>query len=138
VAPPHWASLAQPWHVFVCVSQTGFAPPHWALVLHVVQIPAATSQLALGPVQALLFVAEHTPQAPEGWQAGPEIDPLQSVSPAQPRQAWVVPSQKGVAPPHWAFDVQPTQVPVAALQAGVVPPQRPGFVAEHWPHAPFD
>jgi hypothetical protein len=33
--------------------------------------------------------------------------------------------------------VHPTHVPVAASQVNAAPPQRPAFVAEHWPQAPL-
>ena len=61
-------------------------------------------------MQALAFVAEHCPQAPDASQAG--VAPPHSLSPPQARQACVVVLQTGVVPPHCAFDVQGTQVPV--------------------------
>jgi hypothetical protein len=85
-------------------------------------------------VQRALFVREHSPHAPDGWQAG--VGPPHSPSPLQARQALAARSQTGVAPPHWAFDVQGTQTPRARSQAGAAPVQRDAFVAEHWPHAP--
>jgi hypothetical protein len=85
-------------------------------------------------VQRVLFAAEHSPQAPVGWQAG--VAPPHSPSPAQARQALVVRSQTGVCPGHCAFEVHATQTPRGTSQAGVAPPQRAAFVAEHWPHAP--
>jgi hypothetical protein len=72
-------------HAWAAVSQTGFVAPHWVLVLHVLQIPSVVSHAEVGPLQGDALVAEHTPQAPPGWQAG-------------------------VAPPHWASLVQPVQV----------------------------
>jgi len=42
------------------------------------------------------------------------VAPPHSESPAQARQAWVVVLHTGVAPPHWAFEVQGTQVPAVA------------------------
>ena len=48
------------------------------------------------PVQRALFAAEHSPHAPDGWQAG--VAPPHSPSPAQARQACVARSQTGVAP----------------------------------------
>jgi hypothetical protein len=54
----------------------------------------------------VLFVAEHTPQAPEGSQAG--VIPVQSPSPVQARQT-----------------------PAPVLHTGVVPEQAAAFVAEH-------
>jgi hypothetical protein len=59
------------------------------------------------------LVAEHTPHAPLGWQAG-------------------------VPPPHCASPVHPVHVPVDVVQTGVVPAQATLFVAEHWPQAPLD
>ncbi|HVR01926.1 MAG TPA: hypothetical protein VMT47_07335, partial [Polyangia bacterium] len=135
VAPPHWPSVVQPRQVCVVVSQTGLVPPHWALESQVSQMPFAASQVDDGPVQALLLVAEQTPQAPFGWQAG--VAPPQSASPAQPRQTCMARLQTGVAPPHWAFATQTTQVPLPASQAGVVPPQRVLLVAEQEPQAPL-
>src|SRR5882724_12674325 len=98
-------------------------------------MPFAASQVDDGPVQALLLVAEQTPQSPFGSHA--DVTPPQSASPAQPRQTCIVRLQMGVAPPHWAFVTQTTQVPLTASQAGVVPPQRVLLVAEQAPHAPF-
>jgi hypothetical protein len=60
------------------------------------------------PVHCVLLVAEHCPHDPEGWQAG--VDPPQSLSAPQARQAWVAVLQIGVLPPHCAFEVQTTQV----------------------------
>ena len=59
----------------------------------------------------MALVAEQTPHAPPGWQAG-------------------------VAPPHCAFDTHGTHVPDGVKQTGVAPPHALAFVAEHWPHAP--
>jgi len=66
----------------------------------------------VAPAQAVALVAEHWPQAPEGWQAG--VAPPHSPSPAQPRQVCVPRLQIGVGPPHCAFDRQGTQVPAGA------------------------
>jgi hypothetical protein len=66
VAPPHWASAPQALQVFVAVSQNGFVLPHCALPSQVRQMPSATSQSFVGPVQAASFVVEQTPHAPEG------------------------------------------------------------------------
>jgi hypothetical protein len=54
------------------------------------------------------LVAEHWPQAPDGWQAG--VVPPQSLSPAQARQVLVDRLHTGAAPPHCAFEVQATQI----------------------------
>jgi hypothetical protein len=80
-------------------------------------------------VQRALFVVEHSPQAPEGWQAG--VVPPHSPSRAQARQALAARSHTGVAPEHCMFDVHATQTPRVASQAGVVPLQREVFDSEH-------
>jgi len=85
VAPPHWVSFVQAVHAWAVVSQTGFVAPHWVFVAHVLQIPSVVLHAEVGPVQDDELVAEHTPHAPLGWQAG-------------------------VAPPHWASVVQPLHV----------------------------
>jgi hypothetical protein len=82
----------------------------------------------------VVFVAEHWPHAPEGSQAG--VAPPQSPSPPQARQAWVVASQMGLLPLHWALVTHDTQVPLPVLQYGVVPVQSVVLPLEHWPHAP--
>ena len=82
----------------------------------------------------MVLPSEHWPQAPEGWQAG--VAPLQSLSPAQARQVWVVVLQTGVLPPHWAFETQATQLPPLVSQTGVAPLHWFALVAEHWPQAP--
>jgi hypothetical protein len=134
VAPPHSPSFAQARHMWVATLQTGTVPPHSAFEMQLTQVPLATLQAGIEPVHLVLLVAEQTPQAPLGWQAG--VAPEQSTSPAQPRQVWVAPSQTGVVPPHWAFETQATQVPVGVLQTGVPPLHFTLFVAEHWPQAP--
>ena len=82
------------------------------------------------------MVAEHCPHDPDGWQAG--VAPPQSLSPAQPRQVWNVPSHFGEAAGQSASARQVTQLPLAAWQRGLAPVHRAAFVAEHWPHAPLD
>jgi hypothetical protein len=67
-------------------------------------------QRGVAPVHAALFVAEHWPHAPPGWQAG--VAPPHSESPAQPRQAWKAGSQTGAEPLQSASARQGTQVPV--------------------------
>jgi hypothetical protein len=96
--------------------------------------PVATSQPAVGPVHFVRLVAEQTPHAPEGSQAG--VAPPHSASIEQARHAWVVVSHAGFVPEHCAPVVQPTQVPVPTSHAEVAPAQRRVFVAEHVPHAP--
>jgi hypothetical protein len=119
VAPPHSPSPAQARQVCVVVLQTGATPPHWAFDVQGTQVPLVMRQAGVLPVHLLAFVAEHTPQAPDGWQAG--VAPPQSLSPAQARQVCVDRLQTGVAPAHWAFDVHDTQLPAPVLQTGVPP-----------------
>jgi hypothetical protein len=102
--------------------------------VHDEHAPVATSHPAVGPVHFVRFVAEQTPHAPEGSQAG--VAPPHSASVEQARHAWVVASHAGFVPEHCAPVAQPTQVPVPTSQAEVVPAQRRVFVAEHAPHAP--
>jgi hypothetical protein len=74
-------------------------------------VPVEVLHTGVAPVHCVLFVAEHTPHAPEGSHAGTE--PLQSTSPVQPRHLLVV-----------------------VLHTGVVPPHALAFIGEHWPQAP--
>ena len=134
VAPPHSPSPPQARQVCVAVLQIGADPPHCVFDVHGTHVDDGVSQTGVAPAQALAFVDEHWPQAPDASQAG--VAPPHSPSPAQARQAWVVVLQTGVVPPHWAFDVQGTQVPVVVKQAGVAPEHCAVFVAEHWPQAP--
>jgi hypothetical protein len=108
VAPPQSLSPAQARQVWVVVLHAGVVPPHWAFDVHGTHVAVATSQAGVAPVHLLALVAEQTPQAPPGWQAG--VAPPQSLSPAQARQACVVVLHTGVLPPHWAFDVHGTHV----------------------------
>jgi hypothetical protein len=134
--PPHSVSAAQARQACVEGSQTGaLALPQSASARQATQLPAPTSQRGVVPVQAAALLLEHWPQAPEGWQAG--VDPPQSVSPAQARQACVVVLQTGVVPAHCVSTRQPTQLPALVSQTGVAPPQALAFVLEHWPHAPL-
>jgi hypothetical protein len=55
-------------------------------------------------VQAVALPAEHSPHAPEAWQAG--VAPWQSASAAQARQVCAVVSHTGIAPPHWPSSMQ--------------------------------
>ena len=111
VAPPHSPSPVQARQVCVAVLQTGVVPAHCAFEVHGTQRPAATLQAGVAPTQSVAFVAEQTPQAPPGWQAG--VVPPQSPSPAQARQLCVAALQIGVAPPHCPFDTHDTQTPPA-------------------------
>jgi hypothetical protein len=116
------------------VLQTGVVPPHSALVLQLAHTPRATLQTGIAPVHFVLLVAEQTPQAPPGWQAG--VAPPQSASLPHARHVWVVVLQIGVAPPHSALETHGTQLPLAVLQTGVAPVHLVALPAEHWPHAP--
>ena len=87
-------------------------------------------------MHSVVFVVEHWPHAPDGWQAG--VVPPHSLSPVQERQVCVVVLHTGVVPPHCALEMHGTQVAVATSQAGVAPLQRVVFVAEQTPHAPLD
>ena len=109
VAPPHSPSPAHARQVCVARLQTGVMPPHCAFDVQGTQTPAAASQTGVAPPQRLALVAEQTPQAPLGSQAG--VAPLQSTSPPQARQVCVAALHTGVMPLHCTFDVHETQVP---------------------------
>ena len=98
----------------MCVAtlQTGVAPPHCALVRHGTHVADGVKQTGVAPLQALAFVAEHCPHAPDPWHAG--VAPPHSLSPPHARQVCVLRLQIGVAPPHCAFVVQGTQSPDGA------------------------
>lgn len=131
---PHSASPLQGAHACVVVLHTGVVPPQSAFETHPTQAPVDGRQAGVEPAHLLVFVAEQTPQAPVGSQAG--VAPLQSTSPAQPRHVCVAALQMGAPPPQSAFAMQPTQVPVATRHTGVVPPQSAALPAEHWPQDP--
>jgi hypothetical protein len=65
VAPPHSLSAAQARHTCVAVLQTGVVPEHCAFDVHGTQVAVATSHAGVAPVQAVVFVAEHCPHAPD-------------------------------------------------------------------------
>jgi hypothetical protein len=109
VPPPHSPSLAQARQVCVAVLQTGAVPPHWAFEVQGTQMPLVVKQAGVLPVHWVVFVAEHCPHAPDGWQAG--VEPPHSASLPQPRQVCEPVLQTGVEPPHCAFEVHATQVP---------------------------
>jgi len=134
VAPPHSPSSVQARQVWAMTLQTGVTPPHSAFEMQLTQVPVVTLQAGIEPLHRLVLVAEQTPHAPPGWQAG--VAPPQSPSPPQPRQVWLVGSQIGVAPEQSAFARQVTQFPVDVRQSGVAPVQRRALPAEHWPQAP--
>jgi hypothetical protein len=134
VTPPHSVSPAQARQRWVAVLQTGLVPPHSASLMQLTQVPLGTSQAGVAPVHLLVLVAEQMPQAPDAWQAG--AAPLQSLSPPQPRQVWLPPSQIGVVPLQSALARQRTHLPAAASQRGVPPVHWTLLFAEHWPQAP--
>jgi hypothetical protein len=134
VAPLHSPSPAQARQTWAATLQTGVVPPHSASALQLTQVPVATLQAGIDPLHFVLLVAEQTPHAPEGWQAG--VAPPQSPSPPQARQVWLVPSQIGVAPLQSALARQATQLPEGAKQSGVPPVQRRLLPAEHCPQVP--
>jgi hypothetical protein len=135
VAPPQSVSPAHARHRWVVVLQTGVVPPHSAFVLQLAHKPTATLQTGIIPEHFVLLVAEQTPHAPVGWQAG-VAPPPQSVSPVQARQVWVVVLQTGVVPPHSALETHGTHVPLVVLQTGVAAVHFVALALEHWPQAP--
>jgi hypothetical protein len=112
VAPPHSLLAVHPRQLWVPGSHTGVPPPHCALDTQATQVPEATAQAGVAPVQRAAFVAEQAPQAPVGWHAG-------------------------VAPPQSASLAQPRQIVAGTSQTGVVPVQRVAFVAEQTLHTPL-
>jgi hypothetical protein len=82
VAPPHWASLAHPWQVFVTPLHTGVVPLQFAFVVHRTHVPVVVRHTGVAPPHAVAFELEHWPHAPEGWQAG--VAPPHCASFAQP------------------------------------------------------
>jgi hypothetical protein len=105
------------------------------LVTHGTHVADGTSHAGVAPEHRLALVAEQTPHAPLGWQAG--VAPPQSLSPPHARQVCVVRLHTGVAPPHCALETHGTQLPDGAWHTGVAPPHVVALVAEHWPHAPL-
>jgi hypothetical protein len=96
-------------------------------VRHDAQVSVAVLHTGVAPVHAVLFVAEQTPHAPVGSQAG--VAPLQSISPVHARQVLVPVLQTGVVLTH-AVALPAEHWPHAPLvsQAGVAPPQSPSTV----------
>ena len=137
VAPPHSLSPAQARQTCAVTLQTGVVPPHSAFELQLTQVPEATLHAGLAPVQRVVLVAEQTLHVPLGWQAGAAPLP-HSLSPEQPRQVWLPPSQAGVALGQSALARQATHAPADVRHNGVPPVQRSELPAEHWPHAPPD
>jgi hypothetical protein len=148
------------WHatqVFVFVSQTGFVPEHCALVRQPTHMLVVVLHTGVAPMQAVVLVAEHCPQAPFGRHAGEPAGHCASFMqpwhiPFVMLQTGVVPVhcvpevhcthvpvfvlQTGVPPEHWLSMTHWTHVPVIGLHTGVVPVHWPVLVAEHWPQAP--
>jgi hypothetical protein len=135
VDPPHSPSPAHARQRWVATLHTGVVPPHSAFELQLAQVPVDTLHTGIDAGQRVVLVAEHTPQAPVGWQAG-VAPPPHSPSPVQARQTWPPGSQTGVVPEQSASARQATQVPLAVKQSGVPPVQRSELPAEHWPQAP--
>jgi hypothetical protein len=134
VAPPQSPSTTQARHVCVPVLHTGVVPPHWAFDKQEAQVSVPVLQTGVAPVHCVLFVAEQTPQAPEGSQAG--VAPPQSPSTVHALHVCVMPLQIGVVPLQSAFAVHPTHIPVVVSHTGVAPEHLETFVAEHWPQFP--
>jgi len=82
----------------------------------------------------VVLLAEHWPHAPDGSHAG--VEPPQSASPPQPRQACRLPSQIGAVALLQSALARLTQVPLGTSQAGMLPVQRILLVAEQIPQAP--
>jgi hypothetical protein len=112
VALGHSLSEPQARHAWVVVLQTGVVPPQVALLVHGTHVPVVVKQAGVAPEHCVVFVAEHWPHEPFGWQAGAE--PGHCASLVHAWQTWVVVLQTGVEPPHWAFEVHGTQTPVVA------------------------
>ena len=110
-------------------SHTGVVPPHCASPASATQLPEAARQNGVAPVQRLVFVVEHCPHVPDGWQAG--VDPPHSLSPLHPRQVWKAASQRGAAAGQSPSARQVTQLPLGAWQSGFAPVHSVAFVAEH-------
>ena len=108
-AAPHSALEAQARQDREAPSQTGLTPPHSPFVTQPTQVPELVSHTGVASLHRVAFVAEHWPQAPVGSHAG-DIPP-QSVSAAQPRQAWNVGSQTGFIPVQAALSRHSTQTP---------------------------
>ena len=107
----------------------GVVPVQSALDAQVEQVPVVTSQCGDDPVHAVLFVAEHCPHCPDGWQAGSSTGQfaslVQVVAGSQAPALVPVVTQSPPAVPvvHWALLVQPSQEVVVGLQIGLVPEQ---------------
>jgi hypothetical protein len=135
VAAPQSTSAAHGRQVCVTRLHVGAVPLQSALELQATQVPVVGSHAGVVAPHLVLFVAEHTPHAPEGSQAG--AMPPHSPSPVQPRHVCVVASHTGVVPEHCAAERHPTHEPVTALQTGTVPMHCLTFVTEHAPHEPL-
>ena len=129
------AVLPQGRQVWLPLSQTGVVPPHWALDTQATQVPEVVSQTGVVSLQRVVLLAEQTPHAPDGWQAGSA--PPHSLSPPQPRQTWRDGSQIGAdGVVQSGSPRQATQVPLLVSHSGAVPVQALALLDEHWPQAP--
>jgi hypothetical protein len=63
--PPHSASAVHARHACVVPSQNGIPPAQSAEATHPTQVPVVNWQTEVGPVHWLLFVGEHSAQAPD-------------------------------------------------------------------------
>jgi hypothetical protein len=133
-AAPQSPSVTHARHVCVVPLHTGVAPLQSAEARQAAQTPPVVSHSGVAPVHAVLFVAEHAPQVPLGWQAA--VAPPHSPSATQPRQMWVVPSHTGLAAWHCAPARHATQVPVVVSHVGFVAAHAVALLTEHAPHAP--
>jgi hypothetical protein len=128
-------SAVQPRQVCVVASQICAVSPQSAAARQPTHAPAAGSQSGVAPAHRVRLLAEQAPHLPEGWQAG--VARVQSASPAQTRQVWVVTSQVGRVASHWPSLRQATQLPDRASQTGVAPVQAVVFPLEQAVQAPL-
>ena len=134
--PEQSASAAHARHTCVATLHVGVVPAQLALVRQATHAPVGTSQAGVAPPHAALFVAEHAPHEPVGWQAG-ALAP-HSASTGHVRHVCVVPSHTGVPPAQSAAATQPTHVPVDVWQTARAPTHWALLVDEHSAHAPED
>lgn len=92
-------------HTCVVVLHVGVMPAQSLFALHPTHDPLGVSHTCEPPVHCELFVAEHCPHAPEGWQAG--VAPLQFESLVHPTQTWLA-LQTGLLPLQSVLAVHPT------------------------------
>jgi hypothetical protein len=96
--PPVGPSALQGVQAWIDVSQRGVLPEQFESLSQVTHRPVSVLQAGEGPPHWVLFVLEHWPHEPSGWQAG--VSPLQSVSCWHGAQVSDVVSQIGVVPEH--------------------------------------